>query len=199
MLLWKVFSQCWGGQNKKGSTKCWNTGNIWQLPSMNNDKICRPLLGLGLGVHCRATSHSESMENTKVLTGESNWHQRKVKEATYVKQRAPAVNRDQVNHLFAIYNQITRYSAKIWANTCDTKRTETWCPTSLVLWWGLAAITEYADKSRMLYVERGTSTSKNRQHFYILLFWRPWEAITIDLSTRHFSRNIENTLTYVHI
>ena len=23
-----------------------------------------------------------------------------------------------------------------WANTCDTKRTETWYPTSLVLWWG---------------------------------------------------------------
>ena len=37
---------------------------------------------------------------------ESNWHKRKVKEAIYIKQRAPTMNRDQGYHLPAIYNQI---------------------------------------------------------------------------------------------
>ena len=41
-----------------------------------------------------------------VLTCESNWHKRKVKEAIYIKQRAPTMNRDQGYHLPAFYNQI---------------------------------------------------------------------------------------------
>ena len=60
----------------------------------------------GVGDHCRATGHSVSMKNTKILTRESNWHKRKVKEAIYIRQRAPTMNRDQGYHLPAIYNQI---------------------------------------------------------------------------------------------
>ena len=56
---------------------------------------------------CRATGHSLSMGNTKVLTQEQNWQKRKVKKAIYVKQRAPTMNRDQGYHLPAIYSQIT--------------------------------------------------------------------------------------------
>ena len=47
----------------------------------------------GVGDHCRATGHSVSMKYTKVLTRESNWHKRKVKEAIYIKQRATTLNR----------------------------------------------------------------------------------------------------------
>ena len=62
---------------------------------------------IGVGDHCRATGHSVSKKNTtKVLTRESNRHKRKVKEAIYLKQRAPAMNRVQGYHLPAIYNQI---------------------------------------------------------------------------------------------
>ena len=60
----------------------------------------------GVGDHCRATGHSVSMKNTEILMRESNWHKRKVKEAIYIKQRAPTMNRDQGYHLPAIYNQI---------------------------------------------------------------------------------------------
>ena len=59
-----------------------------------------------VGDHCRAKGHSVSMKNTKILTRESNWHKRKVKEAIYIKQRASTMNRDQAYHLPAIYNQI---------------------------------------------------------------------------------------------
>ena len=44
--------------------------------------------------------------NTKILTCESNWHKRKVKESIYIRQRAPIMNRDQGYHLPTIYNQI---------------------------------------------------------------------------------------------
>ena len=37
---------------------------------------------------------------------ETNWHKRKVKEAIYIRQRAPTMNRDQGYHLPATYNQI---------------------------------------------------------------------------------------------
>ena len=39
----------------------------------------------GVGDHCRATGDSVSMKNTKVLTRESIWHKRKVKEAIYIR------------------------------------------------------------------------------------------------------------------
>ena len=52
------------------------------------------------------TGHSVSTKNTKILTRESNWHKRKVKGAIYIKQKTPAMNRDQGYHLPAIYNQI---------------------------------------------------------------------------------------------
>ena len=51
-------------------------------------------VGTGVGDHCQATGHSVSMKDTKVLTRESNWHKRKVKEAIYIRQRAPTMNRD---------------------------------------------------------------------------------------------------------
>ena len=49
----------------------------------------------GVGDHCRATGHSVSTKNPKVLTQESNWHKRKVKVAIYIKQRLPTMNRGQ--------------------------------------------------------------------------------------------------------
>ena len=60
----------------------------------------------GVGNHCLATGHSVSMDNTKILAREQNWHKRKGKEAIYIKQRGPTMNRHQGNHLSAIYNQI---------------------------------------------------------------------------------------------
>ena len=57
----------------------------------------------GVGNHCGATGHSVSMKNTKVLTRESNWHKKKVKEAIYIIQRAPTMNRDQGYHLQSNY------------------------------------------------------------------------------------------------
>ena len=60
----------------------------------------------GVGDHFRATRHSVSKKNIKMLTRESNWHKRKVEEAIYIKQRSPTINRDQGYHLPATYYQI---------------------------------------------------------------------------------------------
>ena len=57
------------------------------------------------GDHCRATGHSVSMKNTKVLTRDSNWHKSNVKEAIYIRQRTPTMNIYQGYYLPAIYNQ----------------------------------------------------------------------------------------------
>ena len=54
----------------------------------------------GVGDHCWATGHSVSTNNTKVLTRESNWHKKKVKEAN----RTPSACHLQPN-----------YPAEIWA------------------------------------------------------------------------------------
>ena len=44
----------------------------------------------GVGDHCQATGHSVSMKNTKVLTRESNWHKRKVKDIyIYISNKEP--------------------------------------------------------------------------------------------------------------
>ena len=43
----------------------------------------------GVGDNCRTTGHSMSMKNTKVLTRESNWHKRKVKEAIIYQTESP--------------------------------------------------------------------------------------------------------------
>ena len=50
--------------------------------------------------HCRATGHSVSTDNTKVLTQESNWHKRKVKKDINIKQRpwTPAAHHLQPNY-----------------------------------------------------------------------------------------------------
>jgi len=60
----------------------------------------------GVGEHCLATGHSVSIQNVKVLAREKQWHRRKVKEAIYIKQRAPTMNRDQGYQLPPIYNQL---------------------------------------------------------------------------------------------
>ncbi|KAK2150425.1 hypothetical protein NP493_2782g00000 [Ridgeia piscesae] len=43
----------------------------------------------GVGDHCQATGHSMSMKNTKVLTRESIWLKRKVKEDIYISNGEP--------------------------------------------------------------------------------------------------------------
>ena len=49
----------------------------------------------GVGEHCLATGHSVSKNNIKVLCREQEGHRRKVKEAIYIKQHGPTMNRDQ--------------------------------------------------------------------------------------------------------
>ena len=49
----------------------------------------------GVGDHCNATGHSVSLDNTKVLTRESQWTKTKVKEAIYIKKSAPSMNSEQ--------------------------------------------------------------------------------------------------------
>ena len=68
-----------------------------------NTNLDKPTRG---GDHRRATVHSVSLKTTKILTRESNWHKRKVKEAIYIRQRAPTMNIYQGYHLPTIYNQI---------------------------------------------------------------------------------------------
>ena len=60
----------------------------------------------GGGEHCLATGHSVSKNNIKVLCREQEWQRRKVKEAIYIKQHGPTMNRDQGYQLPPIYTQI---------------------------------------------------------------------------------------------
>ena len=50
--------------------------------------------------------HSVSKNNIRVLSREQKWHRRKVKEAIYIKQQGPTMNRDQGYQLPPIYTQI---------------------------------------------------------------------------------------------
>ena len=61
-----------------------------------------------MGKHCLATGHSVSTNNVRVLSREQEWHRRKVKEAIYIKQQGPTMNRDQGYQLPPppIYSQI---------------------------------------------------------------------------------------------
>ena len=45
----------------------------------------------GVGDHCNATGHSVPMDSLKVIDREQDWMKRKVKEAIYIKQRAPSI------------------------------------------------------------------------------------------------------------
>ncbi len=47
----------------------------------------------GVGEHYMATGHSVSKNNIRVLSREQEWHRRKVKEAIYIKQPGPTMNR----------------------------------------------------------------------------------------------------------
>ena len=49
----------------------------------------------GVGEHCLATGHSVSKNNIKVLCREKEWYRCKVKEAIFIKQHGPTMNRDQ--------------------------------------------------------------------------------------------------------
>ena len=60
----------------------------------------------GVGEHCNNTGHSVSWDNTKVLAREQDWLKRKVKEAIYIKQQRPIMNRDQGYQLPSIYGHI---------------------------------------------------------------------------------------------
>ena len=60
----------------------------------------------GVGEHCLATGHSVSNKNIRVLSREQEWHKRKVKEAIYIKQHGPTMNRDQGYQLPPIYTEI---------------------------------------------------------------------------------------------
>ena len=60
----------------------------------------------GVGEHCLATGHSVSKKNIRVLSREQEWHKRKVKEAIYIKQHGPTMNRDQGYKIPPIYTQI---------------------------------------------------------------------------------------------
>ena len=61
---------------------------------------------IGVGEHCLATGHSVSKNNVRVLSREQEWHRRKIKEAIYIKQQGPTINRDQRYQLPHIYTQI---------------------------------------------------------------------------------------------
>ena len=56
--------------------------------------------------HNKTSGPSVSKNNIRVLSREQEWHRRKVKEAIYIKQHGPTMNRDQGNQLPPIYNQI---------------------------------------------------------------------------------------------
>ncbi|KAK2187211.1 hypothetical protein NP493_175g03004 [Ridgeia piscesae] len=53
----------------------------------------------GVGDNCWATRHSVSMKNIKVLTRESNWHKREVKEAMYISNKEPLPGTPSACHL----------------------------------------------------------------------------------------------------
>ena len=57
-----------------------------------------------VGEHCKNTGHSISWENIKVLSGESNYWRRKIKEAIEIRCQAPHLNRDQGMDLPPIYD-----------------------------------------------------------------------------------------------
>ena len=42
-----------------------------------------------VGEHCQNTGHSVTLENTTIITREQEWTIRKVKEAIYIRERAP--------------------------------------------------------------------------------------------------------------
>ena len=59
-----------------------------------------------VGEHSQDTGHSFSLNNSKVLTRESNWTARKIKEAIYIRTKAPSINRDQGYQLAPVYHQL---------------------------------------------------------------------------------------------
>ena len=69
-----------------------------------------------VGDHCRATGHSLSMGNTKVLTQEQNWQKRKVKKAIYMK--APTMKRPGISPARHLQ---PNYPTKTWAISHGTR------------------------------------------------------------------------------
>ena len=81
-LRWSGFVETYIGESK------WPLGVRFK-EHLNLDKPT------GVGEHCLATGHSLSTNNIKVLCREQEWHRRKVKEAIYIKQQGPTMNRNQ--------------------------------------------------------------------------------------------------------
>ncbi len=59
-----------------------------------------------VGENCQDTGHLFSLEKSKILVREPNWTARKVKEAIYIKTKAPSINHDQGYQLTPVYNQL---------------------------------------------------------------------------------------------
>ena len=59
-----------------------------------------------VGEHCQATGHSIPPSNIKVLDTETPWYRRKVKEALFIREKQPPLNRDRGLELPAIYDHI---------------------------------------------------------------------------------------------
>ena len=59
-----------------------------------------------IGEHISATSHTTSMEDTKILAREQLFWRRKIHESIKIKELRPTLNRDTGYHLPAIYNTL---------------------------------------------------------------------------------------------
>ena len=76
----------------------------------------------GVGDHCKATGHSVSMDNVRVLDREQDWLKRKVKEAIHIKQRAPSMRPG------------LPVATHLWSDHSATTTTWAESPTLIIAW-----------------------------------------------------------------
>ena len=67
--------------------------------------------------HIKATGHKISIENTKIIDKEDNWHRRKIREAIHIARRSPTLNRDKGLELPPVYSSLLSHDPQ-WS--CDT-------------------------------------------------------------------------------